>query len=81
MMKHLGSKKVVVSAVLLTLAGGAAFAQAGKMDAGKDEYDSNCAVCHGTDAKGKEGPLCPVFAKPLQRFNDAGKTKRRRLAG
>jgi mono/diheme cytochrome c family protein len=30
----------------------AAFAQTEKTDLGKKEYESQCAVCHGMDAKG-----------------------------
>lgn len=37
-------------------AAGAATASAGKADAGKEVYASNCAGCHGTEAKGGVGP-------------------------
>jgi mono/diheme cytochrome c family protein len=51
---------------LLTLAGamafGSAFAQAGS-DAGKREFLSSCAVCHGAEARG-DGPLRPFLLKP-----------------
>lgn len=54
-MKYSWSKKVSLSTMVLTVVSGAVFAQTGTFDAGKDEYNTNCAVCHGTDAKGK-GP-------------------------
>lgn len=54
-MKYSHATKVAASLVALAICSGAAFAQKGKFDSGKDEYDSNCAVCHGSDAKGK-GP-------------------------
>jgi mono/diheme cytochrome c family protein len=37
-------------------AGFAAAAQADDLDVGKSEFQSSCASCHGTDAKGK-GPV------------------------
>jgi mono/diheme cytochrome c family protein len=40
----------------LALLSGAAWAQPGKIDAGKQEFDSNCAVCHASDGKGN-GPF------------------------
>jgi mono/diheme cytochrome c family protein len=37
-------------------AGFAAAAQAEDLDIGKSEFQSSCASCHGTDARGK-GPV------------------------
>jgi mono/diheme cytochrome c family protein len=50
-MKHV-SKKAALIAVLLTLCSGAIVAQQQKTDLGKQEYDTNCAICHGKDGKG-----------------------------
>jgi len=50
-MKHV-SKKASLIAVSLALCGGAVLAQQQKTDLGKLEYDTNCAICHGTDGKG-----------------------------
>lgn len=36
-----------------------------KLDIGKMEYDSACAVCHGLTGKGDDGPLKSLFAKPV----------------
>jgi mono/diheme cytochrome c family protein len=38
---------------------------ADKLDIGKMEYDSACAVCHGLTGKGDDGPLKSLFAKPV----------------
>jgi mono/diheme cytochrome c family protein len=48
------------------LAQGAAFAQTPKVDPGKREYDSNCALCHGASGKG-DGPYGQVLklTKPM----------------
>lgn len=35
-----------------------------KLDVGKLEYDSSCAVCHGLLGKG-DGPLKPEMVKPM----------------
>lgn len=52
-MKTLTSKvKLSVSLIALTLTSGVVFAQSGKADLGKREFDSNCASCHGTSGKG-----------------------------
>jgi hypothetical protein len=36
-----------------------------KLDIGKMEYDSACAVCHGLTGKGDDGPLKSLFARPV----------------
>jgi mono/diheme cytochrome c family protein len=76
MMKYSWSKKVALSTMTLTVVSGAVFAQTGTFDAGKDEYNTNCAVCHGTDAKGK-GP----YSAYLRSAPTDLKAKWRRLAG
>lgn len=48
-MKHV-SKKASFLAVALALCSGAVLAQ--QADLGKQEYDNNCAVCHGPAGKG-----------------------------
>lgn len=49
-MKHV-SKKASFLAVALALCSGAVLAQQ-QADLGKQEYDNNCAVCHGPTGKG-----------------------------
>src|SRR5438046_10700918 len=44
-------------------AGFAAAAQAEDFDIGKSEFQSSCASCHGTDAKGK-GPVSGQLKTP-----------------
>lgn len=38
---------------------------ADKLDIGKREYDSACAVCHGLTGKGDDGPLKSLLARPV----------------
>lgn len=40
----------------MVLCSGAVFAQQQKVDFGKQDYDANCASCHGADGKGN-GPM------------------------
>ncbi len=61
-MKYSCATKVSVSLIALAMLSGAAFAQAGKSDFGKDEYNSNCAVCHGVTAKGN-GPYIEMLRR------------------
>ena len=50
--------------MLASLAAGfAAAAQAEELDVGKSEFQSSCASCHGTDAKGK-GPVSDQLKIP-----------------
>lgn len=51
-MKYSMSMRCLASLLALTLFNGLVFAQAGKVDFGKREYDSNCASCHGVSGKG-----------------------------
>lgn len=60
-MKHSRTAKVSV-AVAAVLLGATAFAQPAKADFGKQEYDSNCAVCHGVNAKGN-GPYIEMLRR------------------
>jgi mono/diheme cytochrome c family protein len=55
-------KTLSASLAALTLCSGAAFAQAGKTDFGRDEYNANCAVCHGVTAKGN-GPYMEMLRR------------------
>lgn len=53
-------------AVCGALAGAGVMAQAAqplRIDFGKREFDSKCAVCHGTNAKG-HGPVVEFLRKP-----------------
>ncbi len=36
-----------------------------KLDIGKMEYNSACAVCHGLTGKGDDGPIKELFVKPM----------------
>jgi mono/diheme cytochrome c family protein len=55
-MRSFFAYKVWVSLITLATCSAAAFAQSGKYDYGKDEYESSCAVCHGIEGKGN-GPF------------------------
>jgi mono/diheme cytochrome c family protein len=56
-MMESGAKWVIVAGLVAGLAAGfAAAAQAEDFDIGKSEFQSSCASCHGTDARGK-GPV------------------------
>jgi mono/diheme cytochrome c family protein len=46
------ARLAVAVAIAALLAQGSAFAQKPKVDPGKREYDSNCALCHGATGKG-----------------------------
>lgn len=48
--------KITSIALGLALAGAMSFAQAEVVDIGKREFNSSCAVCHGTGGKG-DGPM------------------------
>lgn len=36
-----------------------------KIDVGKREYESVCAVCHGLNGKGDDGPLKSLLTRPV----------------
>lgn len=61
-MKNLRISSALLAGALFALAGQAA-AQ-GKVDAGKREYDANCATCHGADGKGN-GPSAGILSKAV----------------
>lgn len=61
-MKHSSTGKLSLSLMALTLMGGVANAQPGKLDLGQQEYQENCAVCHANDGKGK-GPYVDFLRK------------------
>jgi mono/diheme cytochrome c family protein len=55
-----GIKRLIITSLT---AGFAAAAQAEDLDIGKSEFQSSCASCHGTDAKGK-GPASDQLKIP-----------------
>jgi hypothetical protein len=59
-MKKCGVKWLMITSVTV---GFAAAAQAEDFDIGKSEFQSSCASCHGTDAKGK-GPVSDQLKIP-----------------
>lgn len=60
-MKHSSSAATwSASWLVLSLMSTAAFAQAGKVDMGKQEFDASCAVCHGSSGTGN-GPFLPYL--------------------
>lgn len=62
-MKHVSMKASLI-AVSLALCSGAILAQQQKTDLGKLEYDTNCAICHGTDGKGNGSLSTLLRASP-----------------
>jgi len=57
-------KWVITASLVASLAAGfAAVARAENVDAGKAEFQSSCASCHGTDGKGK-GPVSGQLKMP-----------------
>jgi mono/diheme cytochrome c family protein len=61
-MKYSRQAKQLVLGAGLGLLLGTAMAQTGKVDLGKQEYESNCAVCHGNAGKGN-GPYAPMLQR------------------
>ena len=59
-MMNCGAKWLMVAGLI---AGFAAAAQAQDPDVGKSEFQSSCASCHGTDARGK-GPVSDQLKIP-----------------
>jgi mono/diheme cytochrome c family protein len=55
-MKSVNSTALSASVIALAMLGGAAYAQPGKTDLGKREFEANCASCHASDGKGN-GPF------------------------
>lgn len=60
--KHQTGLLAPVGVILISLS---ANALADKVDVGKREYESVCAVCHGLNAKGDDGPLKSMLVKPV----------------
>ena len=52
-----------IGVMLISLSASALAAD--KLDIGKMEYDSACAVCHGLSGKGDDGPLKSLLARPV----------------
>jgi mono/diheme cytochrome c family protein len=65
MKKSVSSKWILVAFTATACMAAAAQQQAtGKVDVGKRDFDSNCAVCHGTSGKGN-GPYAPYLKSAL----------------
>lgn len=66
MAKQFTARHLIVGVGLLASASiaTAGFARAQNEDLGKQEYESNCAVCHGVSAKG-DGPLAPILKRKV----------------
>jgi len=66
-MKRLMTIRAIVAAqVVVIFVGLSANALAEeKLDIGKMEYNSACAVCHGLTGKGDDGPLKELLARPV----------------
>lgn len=56
---------VLLAPIGVMLIGLSANVKADKLDIGKREYDSACAVCHGLTGKGDDGPLKSLLARPV----------------
>lgn len=55
-MKSEISTTLSASVIVLAMLSGIAYAQPGKIDPGKREFEANCASCHASDGKGN-GPF------------------------
>lgn len=61
-MKSVSTFKSFLFLIVLSHFGGLAWAQAGKVDLGKREFETNCVSCHGNHAKGN-GPFVELLRK------------------
>ena len=61
--------------ILLIGAGSNAVAE-DKIDVGKREYESVCAVCHGLSGKGDDGPLKSLLTRPVPNLTVLAKNNR-----
>jgi len=64
MKQFVSSRWIVVACAALACTAAAAQQAQGRVDVGKRDYDSNCAVCHGTSGKGN-GPYAPYLKSAL----------------
>jgi mono/diheme cytochrome c family protein len=64
MKKLVSSRWIVVACAALACTTAAAQQAQGRVDVGKRDFDSNCAVCHGTSGKGN-GPYAPYLKSAL----------------
>lgn len=61
-MKYTCTVKLSASLIALIVFSGTAFAQAGKVDLGKREFEANCVSCHGVSGKGN-GPFVELLRR------------------
>ncbi len=61
-MKCSFSERTFLVLVATATISGTVLAQAGKSDFGREEYQANCAVCHGNEGKGN-GPYIEFLRK------------------
>ncbi len=47
-----------------------------KLDVGKMEYNSACAVCHGATGKGDDGPLKSLLVRPVPNLTELAKNNK-----
>lgn len=64
-----------ITVALMSTAGLAQAQQKPKLDIGKAEYEARCAVCHGTDGKGK-GAYTPYLKSPAPDLTALAKSNR-----
>ena len=62
---RISKQLAAISLVTLLLGGPASVVAEEKIDIGKREYESSCAVCHGLNGKGDDGPLKSLLTQPV----------------